>query len=181
MCHPKTRCIIDATEIETEVPSTQHRRIMFWSNYKGRHTVKILVAIAPSGEITFISKAFGGRITDTELTVQSGLLSLLEPGDEILADKGFPHVESKIIEAGGVLVMPPFFRANRQFTPEQNDEGYKIAASRIHVERAIARMKYFQVFHFVHTPMLKHIDKILVLISFVTNLRNDLIKVHEDD
>ena len=154
---------------------------MFWSNYKNRHTVKILIGIAPSGEITFISKAFGGRITDTELTIQSGLLSLLEPGDEILADKGFPHIESKILEAGGVLVMPPFFRENRQFTQEQNDEGYKVASSRIHVERAIQRLKLFQVLHFLHTHMLKHIDKILVVLSFVTNLRNDLIKAVEDD
>ena len=40
-----------------------------------------------SGEITFVSKAFGDRTTDCELTVNSGFIDLVEPGDLIMADK----------------------------------------------------------------------------------------------
>lgn len=81
------RVIIDCSEIPTERPATQEQRILLYSSYKSRHTVKFLVGIAPSGEITYISKAFGGRTTDTELTNRCGILSLLEPGDQVLADK----------------------------------------------------------------------------------------------
>ena len=38
----------------------------------------------------------------------SGFIDLVERGDVILADKGFPSIESDVNEAGGILVMPPF-------------------------------------------------------------------------
>lgn len=78
-----TRVIIDGTEIKTERPSKQKMRIHLWSNYKHAYTMKLLVGIAPSGEITFLSKAYGGRATDTEITVRSGVLQLLEKGDRV--------------------------------------------------------------------------------------------------
>ena len=46
------------------------------------------MGIAPCGLITFISHGYGGRITDGQLTNDSGLLNLLEPGDTVMADKG---------------------------------------------------------------------------------------------
>ena len=58
-----------------------------YSQYKSRWTHKVLLGCAPSGEITFISKGFGGRVTDSELTVKSGFVRLVEPGDTIMADK----------------------------------------------------------------------------------------------
>ena len=81
--YPKTRVIIDGTEIKTERPSKQKLRIHLWSNYKSAYTIKLLVGIAPSGEFTFISKSFGGRATDTEITVRSGIVRLLEKGDQV--------------------------------------------------------------------------------------------------
>ena len=59
-----------------------------YSQYKSRWTHKVLLACAPSGEIVFISKSYGGRVTDSELTVKSGFVNLVEAGDTIMADKG---------------------------------------------------------------------------------------------
>lgn len=176
---PKTRVIIDATEIECERPGSQRARILMWSQYKGRWTVKFLVGIAPSGEFTFVSRGFGGRTTDTEITNQCGLLKLLEEDDVVLADKGFPYIENKIRETGAILVMPPFKQADRQFTTQQNRDCYQIARVRVHVERAIRRLKYFEILNFVPSLMLPHIDKIFVIVSFFANFFNDLID--EDD
>ena len=39
-----------------------------------------------------MSQLYGGRITDSQLTILCGLIDLLESGDEVLADKGFPEV-----------------------------------------------------------------------------------------
>ena len=68
-------------------PGSQHQRVQMYSSYKSHFTLKYLIACAPSGETTFISRGFGGRTTDFEITTQSGFIDLVEAGDLILADK----------------------------------------------------------------------------------------------
>jgi hypothetical protein len=58
--------------------------------------MKYLIGVAPSGLIIFLSKAYGGRVTDCQLTADSGLLKLLEPGDVVLADKGLPSIVENV-------------------------------------------------------------------------------------
>ena len=174
--YPNCRVIIDATEVKTEKPKTQQQQVQLYSNYKSAFTVKFLVGIAPSGEFTFVSKAYGGRVTDTHLTVNSGILKLLEPGDVVLADKGFPQIEPDCNNKGAFLVMPPFKRGNRQFSESENKEGYKCSSLRIHVERAIRRLKYFQILTFLTNDLVPHMDKLIVVIAFICNNMPDLIK-----
>jgi hypothetical protein len=176
--YPNCRVIIDATEVKCERPKTLTQQVQMYSNYKSSFTVKVLVGIAPSGEITFISKAFGGRVTDTFLTVNSGLLKLLEPGDVVLADKGFPQIEQDLNDSGAFLVMPPFKRGERQFSESENIEGYLCSALRIHVERAIRRLKYFNILSFLTTDLVPYIDKIFVVISFLCNNMPELVRNH---
>ncbi len=170
------RCIIDCSEVEIDKPSSVRQSVLTYSNYKSRHTVKFLVAVAPSGEFMFISKGWGGRTTDTEITANSGFLELLEEGDIVLADKGFPTIEKDVNKTGAFLVMPPFRSGTRQLTSKENKDGYEIASVRVHVERAIQRLKRFQVLHHVKSHQVEHFDKILVAIAFLCNLQPDLIK-----
>ena len=69
------------------MPSSTRANVLCWSSYKHSHTVKFLVGITPDGTISFISKAYGGRITDGQLTNDCGILKLLEPGDQWMADR----------------------------------------------------------------------------------------------
>jgi hypothetical protein len=178
--YPNARCTIDASEIHCQKPSSRKQRVQMYSHYKSTFTVKFLVGCAPSGEVTFISRAFGGRTTDTEITVQSGFVDLVEPGDVILADKGFPSIEKDLNNAGGLLIMPPFKSGNRQFSERQNKSGYECASVRIHVERCIRRLKIFEVLTFLPNYLLKNIDDILYVIAFIVNCYPDLINQDED-
>lgn len=89
--YPKCRCIIDCTEVKVEQPSSVQQRIYLYSRYKSTYTiVTFLVAITPSGMISFVSKCYDGRSSDSFITNDSGFLQKLDPGYGVLADKGFP-------------------------------------------------------------------------------------------
>jgi hypothetical protein len=175
--YPNTRVIIDCSEIPIQRPNKHNVRIQTYSNYKSHFTIKFLIGIAPSGETTFLSKAFGGRATDSEITVRSGLLDLLEKGDEVMADKGFPQIQQDLNRNGAFLVMPPFkYKTTRQFSTQQTKTGYEIASVRIHVERAIQRLKTFEILNYLQSNLVPDVDRILVIIAFITNCYGDLIK-----
>ena len=72
------RCTIDCTEIFIEKPRNLHNQALTWSEYKRHNTVKVLVAIAPNGHISFLSDAWGGRATDVHITRESGFLNLID-------------------------------------------------------------------------------------------------------
>ena len=57
--------------------------------HTGFNSGKWLVGILPNGLVAFLSPVYPGSTTDKELVVASGLLEELNPGDNILADKGF--------------------------------------------------------------------------------------------
>jgi len=143
--YPDTRVIIDCTEINTEVPSQVKQGILMYSEYKHHHTVKFLVGCTPNGFVSFVSKCYGGRAGDCFITNDCGIINLIEPGDVVLADKGFPTIRTQIKDKNAVFVMPPFLH-NPQFSAEEVEETYNIASVRIHIERIMQRIKDFYIF-----------------------------------
>ena len=105
--YPNTTAIVDATEIRVNIPSSLLLQSQTYSNYKSTNTFKALIAISPAGHVTFVSSLYTGCISDTQLVERSGFLSLLQKGDEIMADHGFT-IENLLIPLGVKLNIPPF-------------------------------------------------------------------------
>ena len=83
-----TKCcpIIDCAEIFTETPSSLEAHILR-SDYKHHTTIKILVCITPSGAVLWALKA--QSTSDVHIVCTSGFLKIIEPYDQIMADRGF--------------------------------------------------------------------------------------------
>lgn len=146
-----------------------------YSRYKNAFTIKILVAITPNSLICFLSKCYGGKASDTFITNDSGFLSKLEPGDEVLADKGFLGIKIPCDDKKSILVMPPFLH-NGRFTQEEVTETYNVASVRIHIERVFARLKTYGILNKITVDLLLSIDDIIHMCCVLTNLKGLIIK-----
>lgn len=174
--YPKTRVIIDGTEIKCQTPSSLVLHSETYSSYKSHTTFKGLIGIAPSGHITFISQLYAGSISDREITIRSGLLKLpFSAGDNIMADKGFTI--SDLLEPIGVgLNIPPFVGSRSQQNPSEVIETQEIAFERIHVERAINKIKNFQIFNrVIPLSLTGSLNQMWTVSAMLTNLQNPII------
>ena len=78
-----------------------------YSNYKHHTTYKFLVGVTPSGYVAFVSDVLGGRARDKHITLSSKLLDSMEPGDAVMADRGF-LIDDDLKARGITLIRPAF-------------------------------------------------------------------------
>ena len=148
-----------------------------WSQYKHHNTAKFLVACTPNGAISFISPVYVGSISDVQLTQCSGFLETLKdkPGISIKADRGFT-IKDILKELNIELNLPPFMEGRSQLPASQVQEGRKIASLRIHVERAIGRIKnYYILKGTIPISMSRLVNQIVCVCAFLSNFRPALV------
>ena len=138
-----TRIILDCTKLFIQRPSAMLAQSETWSDYKHHNTWKLLVWVTPNGQVTFLSDLWSGRVSDKQITRDSGVLDLLQVGDNVMVDRGFDI--SAIVPAGVTVNMPPFLAGRDQMTAAETEETMSIASVRIHVERAIGRIKTYHI------------------------------------
>lgn len=172
--YPDTRVILDCTEIFIQMPTSFRSQSVTFSSYKHHNTAKGLVGIAPNGAITYVSDLYTGRISDKQIVKDCGILNLLESGDNVMADRGF-DVESDLPE-GVSLNIPPFMNGKDQLSLEEETETRRIASVRIHVERAIERIKNFRILQSVYPiNMAAELNKIWIICSYLCNFLPPLV------
>lgn len=171
-----TRIIIDCTEIEIQKPKCLCCRIRTYSHYNGRHTVKFLTGISPGGILTFISKAYSGRVSDKAIFDQSNLIEKLIPGqDAIMADKGF-LIENECDLHSIKLIRPPFLKSKKQFSKDEANYNIAIASARVHIERSNQRLKIFKILsNKIPWNLVNIIYDIFVVIACVVNLSSSIL------
>ena len=173
--YPNLRCTIDCTEIFIERPRHREIQALTWSDYKKHNTIKFLIGIAPNGTITYLSKAWGGRASDRHITLNDGFLDLIEPYDLILADRGF-NIREDLLSKMATLEIPPPSSGLEQMSTADVKKTKRIANARIHVERAIGRIKWFSILqNTLPITMLPLIDDILIVCAALCNLLPSLV------
>ena len=135
--YPNTRCILQCIELFCQSSSSLKAQSSLYFFYKHRVTYKGPVGISPSGAIIFVSQLYDGSISGKEIVAISGILDpwFWEEGDACVAD----GLKALTVE----LNIPQFLTCRDQMTKAEVKESQSIASVRIHVERAIRRIKSF--------------------------------------
>ena len=130
--YPKTRVILDCTEIKCQMASSLLLNSRLFSSYKNHTTLKGLIGIALSGAITFISDLYADSISDREIVERSGILDLpFNEGDDVMADKGFTIED--LLPLGVCLNITPFLGQSLKMPAEDVVKTQVIVSLRIHV------------------------------------------------
>ena len=138
---------------------------------------KLLIACTPNGVISYISSLYVGLISDVELTRVSELIAKLPRNDgaSVIPDRGFT-IRDHVNEIGVELNIPPFLDGQKQLPSNKVQEGRTIASLRIHVERAIGRIKNYSILKSpLPLSMPRTANQIVTVCALLVNLQPVLI------
>lgn len=90
--------------------------------------------------------------------------------DSVMVDKGF-LIDQLCLDYHVEMVRPPFLRKSKQLSKRDAERNQSIAAARVHVERAIQRMKQYKILTGnLGVELFPYIDNILHVIAGIVNL-----------
>jgi hypothetical protein len=141
---PDLRAITDCSDVFIEIPKDPFLHTNTWSDYKHHNTLTFLIAVSPNSSITYVSPAYPGRISDSQVTRVSGFLDTLEPYDQIMADKGFLIADDCAVRHV-TLSVPPGRRGISQMSRSAVIKTKRIANLRILVEQVIRCLNTFRI------------------------------------
>jgi hypothetical protein len=170
------RVVIDCTEIFAQQSSDFGKQGNMYSHYKGHSTVKFLIGILPNGTVCFVSDWFEGSISDNDIVRQSGFLDKINPGDLVMADRGF-LIKQDLMKKKAFLNIPPFLMGRDHFTAAEEAKTKSIAKCRIHVERAIERLKKFRIIkQTVPSSLTPILSQTVFVIAMLVNHQQPLVR-----
>ncbi len=90
-----------------------------------------------------------------------------------MADKGFLIYD--LLPKNVFLNLPAFLAGKTQLTKEEAAFSRKIASCRIHVERAIERMRNYKILHTITAPLRPFVNKIVQVCATLVDLQSPII------
>ena len=142
------------------------------------------MAISPTGAVTFISKCWGGHVSDRFLAANSGLLRHLKHGDLVIADRGF-DIADDLALVGATLAIPLFTKEKPQLSQGEVEFSRGLSSLRIHVERTIGQIKNYRILQSTlpirsikrdNNAEFATVDKILLICIALSNLHPPSVK-----
>ena len=91
-----------------------------------------------------------------------------------MANHGF-EIQDLLAPRKVYLNIPPFMRSKDQLNPDEEDETREIASVRIHVERAIERVKNCNILKQILPKMSEDIGKIWKVCCLLANFKGSLV------
>lgn len=175
-CEKCYTVLLDCTEVfcEHSAQDPEFNQQLF-SSYKNHYTIKFVVGMCEKGTVTFVSKAFGGSVSDRQIVEKSGLLDLLKDGDIVCADKGFTI--SDLLENHGVAVnLPPRLGKRRQLTAHEIKTTNNIARRRVHIERIIGFIKDNKILKDTFKQsLMKYVNAIVYVCAMLSNFKSPIV------
>jgi hypothetical protein len=141
---PTTRAVLDATEFPIKKPSSPRVQQATFSTYKNRNTMKSLIGCTPGGLISFISPAYGGSTSDRQIVERSELKTICNPGDSLMADKGF-NVQDIFAPKDISINIPTMFKRKNRMSGKSVMRDRKVSSKRVHIERIIGLGKTYKI------------------------------------
>ena len=140
--------------------------------------MKFLIAVTPNGAVSFLSKCWGGKVPDNNITHQSGFLEKREHGDIILADRDF-DIGDDLGVYGARLEIHSYAKGKKQLSLQEVEYLKGLSKVPIHIERitALLKNKFTLLYSTLQITMVKHmsdtdfanIDKILTDCAALVN------------
>ena len=167
--------IIDCSELFIETPQDHNLQASTWSTYRHHNTLKFHIGVAPNSSITYISKAYTGRISDKEITIDTGYLDTVPRYTVLICDKDFNIAEEFAVRHITHYV-PPGKRGASQMSSVEVAKTNRIARLRILVEQVIRKMKWLIriLSSEISITMIPHIDDILVICAALSNMKQPI-------
>ncbi|VDI38428.1 Hypothetical predicted protein [Mytilus galloprovincialis] len=160
---------------KTTVSRTFNTWWLTWSEYKHHNTFKVLIGVTPNGMVTFVSRLWGGNVSDRHIVEHDGLIPKLSPGDVIMADKGFTIEDLLSPDIG--LNVPPRVSTKHQMSSSEFFKTANIASARIVVEMKMEQVKNFQILNSILPLSEAHLaEQIAIICISWTNLLPPLLQ-----
>lgn len=124
-----------------------------------------------------MSQLYTGHISDREIVMRSGFLEQqFNNGDSVMADKRFTIDD--LLPAGVGLSIPPFLGQQGQMSAEDVVKTQSIASLRVHVERAINKIKNFRIWDgIVPLNLFGIVNQMWTVCAVLCNLQKPIISV----
>ena len=89
---------------------------------------------------------YGGSVSDRGIAERSQLPQSCDPGDSVMADKGF-NVQDLFIPYNVIINIPTFFKKKNRLSGQTVLNDRKIASKRVHIKRIIGLAKTYNSHH----------------------------------
>ena len=170
------RVVLDCIEIFIQQPKNLCYQQITHPVYKNRQTCKFMTGVTPAGNISYISRAYGGRTSDKDIFNNCDIKKLLQPGDGIMVDKSL-MIDDECKSNNWILYRPAFAEEKKPFSKSEAILTDRIAGAKLHIEHSNRRIKNFRIIgETLSSNLMPIIENIFIVICATINLGSPVLK-----